>query len=140
MKDWKSWFDMMSIVSDPETWKGEPVRATISIEEERYQAYKARLIEEGFIEANPKRWVRPVFADVLNVFIDKLCRDKPLKEITDLAERFFDHWDSVDWMDGKKRVKSVNGRINTWIKNNEKYKKSNGNGLASYDNDSTNWG
>jgi len=107
---------------------------------EIYGMIKDHLIDEGFIEANPKRWVRPLIDDICAVFHDKLHRKMTYEARQDLAERFFDHWDSVDWMDGKKRVKSVNGRINTWIKNNEKYKKSNGNGLASYDNDSTNWG
>lgn len=109
MKDWKEWFKQAEFIDEGY--------------EDQYQAYKARLIDEGYIVANPKKWVRPLFIDVHKVFIDKLLDEKTLTEIVDLAERFFDHWDSVDWMDGKKRVKSVNGRINTWIKNNEKFKR-----------------
>ena len=99
MKDWKEWF------------KSEN-------REDRYQAYKARLIEEGFIEANPKRWVKPDKNDVLWHFSDKGIGG-------DEAEKFWDYYESIDWYTkGKVRIKSWKGRANTWIKNNEKYKRS----------------
>ncbi len=43
----------------------------------------------------------------------------------DDAVKFFDYWDSLDWKVKNTRIKSWKGRANTWIKNNEKYKKSN---------------
>ncbi len=36
-----------------------------------YEVFKQRLIEEGFIEANPKRWVRPERHHVNAHFCDK---------------------------------------------------------------------
>ena len=112
MKDWKEWFD----VSDTALCHGYD-----TMEEERYQAYKARLIEEGFIEANPKRWVRPNSEDVTLYFIDKIGRGR---DSVDMADSFMNHWDSVDWYTkGKVRIKSWKGRANTWIKNNEKFKR-----------------
>jgi len=130
MKDWKEWFKI-----------AKTVHSDIA-EEGRYQAYKARLIEEGFIEANPKRWVRPTLDHITDSFISKMVpknsAEKCLSE--NMALKFYNHWNDLDWYRGKTRMKSYGGSINTWIKNNEKYKKSNGGGLAGYDNESTNWG
>ena len=106
-------------------------------EGEEYTALRtqiiADLIELGYVEANPKRWVRPDLNDIKWYFSEKGSDDLD-------AIKFFDYWDGLDWMARKTRIKSWKGRANTWIKNNEKYKKSNGSGLASYDNESTNWG
>jgi len=91
-------------------------------EDEIYQKFKQRFIEEGFIEANPKRWVRPKFVDIYTMFDDKLKDKKTIQEIRALSEGFYNHWNDLDWYRGKTRMKSYGGSINTWIKNNEKYK------------------
>jgi hypothetical protein len=87
-------------------------------EDEIYQKFKQRFIEEGFIEANPKRWVRPTKSEIGDYFCEK-------RAALDDAVKFFDYWDSLDWKVKNTRIKSWKGRANTWIKNNEKYKKSN---------------
>lgn len=86
--------------------------------EENYQYFKQRLIDEGYIEANPKRWVRPTKSEIGDYFCEK-------RAALDDAVKFFDYWDSLDWKVKNTRIKSWKGRANTWIKNNEKYKKSN---------------
>ena len=83
-----------------------------------YADFKDQLIEEGFIEANPKRWVRPDLNDIKWYFSDKGSDDLE-------AVKFFDYWDSLDWKRGKARIKNWKLTANTWIKNNEKYKGSN---------------
>ena len=130
MKDWKEWFN----VRDSALCHGYD-----TMEEDRYQAYKARLIEEGFIEANPKRWVRPTMEEVTKYFVEHDFKMRIIITDDDI-QNFYDYWDSLDWKRGKARIKNWKLTANTWIKNNEKYKKSNGSGLASYDNESTNWG
>ena len=67
MKDWKEWFRSVEILKQIPTGN-----LKTNEEEHRYQAYKARLIEEGFIEANPKRWVRPKESDVEFYFADSI--------------------------------------------------------------------
>ena len=101
-------------------------------EDEIYQKFKQRFIEEGFIEANPKRWVRPDISEVENYFIAKIGgiglggdTDSIIKEAMAQSDKFYWYWDDLDWMVRKTRIKSWKGRANTWIKNNEKYKKSN---------------
>ena len=85
-----------------------------------YKSFKKKLIEEGFIEANPKRWVRPKINDCMDFFTGKLG----LSDQTYVtAHEFFNYWDDLDWMVRKTRIKSWKGRANTWIKNNEKYKR-----------------
>ena len=109
MKDWKEWFknkDKLDFINESE--------------EDRYQAYKARLIDEGFIEANPKRWVRPLQNDVYLYFIEKMGRGR---ESIESSGKFYDYWDGLDWKVKNTRIKSWKGRANTWIKNNEKYKR-----------------
>ena len=84
-------------------------------EDEIYQKFKQRFIEEGFMEANPKRWVRPNKSEIGDYFGEK-------RAALDDAVKFFDYWDSLDWKVKNTRIKSWMGRANTWIKNNEKYK------------------
>jgi len=89
-----------------------------------YEVFKTQLIEDGFIEANPKRWVRPERHIVNAHFCDKhpaVLEHHRYEE----ADKFWDYYESIDWYTkGKVRIKSWKGRANTWIKNNEKYKKS----------------
>ena len=113
MKDWKEWFKQRQLSTQSE--------------EDRYQAYKARLIEEGFIETNPVRWVRPLQNDVDLYFIEKMGRGKGS---VDASGEFYNYWDSLDWKVRNTRIKSWKGRANTWIKNNEKYKGSNTGGFV----------
>ena len=108
--------------------------------DEDYFNIRDRLIEDGFIEANPKRWVRHKKEEVYDYFHLKLYPNlKGPSSILSISEKFYDYWDGLDWKVRNTRIKSWKGRANTWIKNNEKYKRSNGNGLASYDNNSTDW-
>jgi len=86
--------------------------------DEDYFNLRDRLIEDGFIEANPVRWKKPTIGEVREHFISKKrsCSD---------ADKFYNHWDSVDWYTkGKVRIKSWRGRAATWIGNN--YDKNNG--------------
>ena len=91
-------------------------------EDEIYQKFKQRFIEEGFIEANPKRWVRPKFVDIYELFDEKLSGKKTIQEIRDISGEFYNHWNDLNWYRGKTRMKSYGGSINTWIKNNERFK------------------
>lgn len=92
---------------------------------ELYGHIKSQLIEDGFIEANPKRWVRPELVDIMKYFVKDVKQGYcGLKEEV-MAKEFFDYWESLDWYAKKTRIKSWKGRANTWIKNNEKYKRSN---------------
>ena len=134
MKEWKEWFENKS----RKAVSGGFVRTPC--EEDRYQAYKARLIEEGFIESKPVRWVRPKREEIIEYFfVSNKTQSLSCGDQKEMAIKFFDYWDSLDWKRGKARIKNWKLTANTWIKNNEKYKRSNGNGLASYDNNSTDW-
>ena len=100
---------------------------------ELYDHFKFQLIDDGFIEANPKRFKAPTIDEVRQHFISKKrsCAD---------ADKFYNHWDSVDWYTkGKVRIKSWKGRAATWIGNNyeknSKYSKPN-----ELDDESTSWG
>ena len=97
----------------------------LKFEGEEYTALRkqiiADLIELGYIEANPKRWVRPVYEDVENRFVSNMVPRSNIEmdACKAMAKKFFNHWESVDWYTkGKVRIKSVNGRIATWIGNN----------------------
>jgi hypothetical protein len=92
--------------------------------EENYQYFKQRLIEEGFIEANPKRWVRPDKSDIRRYFFEhELLQHVDIKDTNVIADNFYQYWNDLDWYAKKTRIKSWKGRANTWIKNNEKYKR-----------------
>ncbi len=95
-------------------------------EDEIYQKFKQRFIEEGFMEANPKRWVRPDKSDIRRYFFEhELLQHVDIKDTNVIADNFYQYWNDLDWYAKKTRIKSWKGRANTWIKNNEKYKKSN---------------
>ena len=93
----------------------EMIGQTVDIDD-LYKAFLARMIDDGFIEANPKRWVRPTKSEIGDYFCEK-------RAALDDAVKFFDYWDSLDWKVKNTRIKSWKGRANTWIKNNEKYKR-----------------
>ncbi len=82
-----------------------------------YELFKQRLIEEGYIEANPKKWVRPEVDHVVAHFV---ANESTVKE----AHSFYGYWNELDWKRGKTRMKCFKRSANTWIKNNEKFKRS----------------
>lgn len=103
-----------------------------------YAEFKEELIEEGFIEANPKKWVRPKREDVNDYFVVKLIP----KSLADMhsahgqSDQFYEYWDGLDWKVRNTRIKSWKGRAATWIKNNEKFKRNDSqrfNGLSAAD-------
>ena len=140
MKDWKEWFEInlgiTNTVVDDE-WK-DPYPGSIDIQE-MYQAFKGRLmselIDEGYIEANPKKWVRPDSIDVYKYFDEKGV-DRPEAE----CAIFYNYWESKDWYRGKTRIKNWKSAASTWIKNNEEYKRVNTRNNQEYDHSSTKWG
>lgn len=85
-----------------------------------YESFKQRLINEGYIEANPVRFIRPDIEDVKVYFSDKGSDGVR-------AQDFYNHWESLNWYRGKTRVKNWKLTANTWIKNNEKNTRPNGN-------------
>jgi len=103
----------------------EMIGQTVDIDD-LYKAFLARMIDDGFIEANPKRWVRPKEDEIYHLFCLKLkvVSSEDYKRAGELAKGFYNHWNDLDWYRGKTRMKSYGGSINTWIKNNEKYKRS----------------
>lgn len=106
--------------------------------EENYQYFKQRLIEEGFIEANPKRWVRPTDVEIYELFNEKLKNKLPSLQICDMSEEFYNYWNGLNWYRGKTRMKSYTASINTWIKNNAKHQANKR--PDQIDDDSTSWG
>jgi len=94
-------------------------------EKNLYDEFKAELIDEGFIEANPKPFKRPERGDVEKHFKDKLSGKMHEWDACSMATRFYNHWDSLNWYSGKTRIKSWKGRAATWIGNN--YGSQNGN-------------
>lgn len=92
----------------------EMIGQTVDIDD-LYKAFLARMIDDGFIEANPKRWVRPEVDHVVAHFVAK---ESTAKE----AHSFYGYWNELDWKRGKTRMKCFKRSANTWIKNNEKYK------------------
>ena len=86
---------------------------------ELYDHFKFQLIDDGFIEANPKRFVKPKIEDVRKYFFEheKLAHIG-IDGTKEMAKRFYNHWDSLNWYSGKTRIKSWKGRAATWIGNN----------------------
>jgi len=113
MMDWKEWFEDISIIS-----KTDICTITTGAEEDRYQAYKSRLIEEGYIVDNPVRWVRPTRNEIFMLFNEKLPLKIQEHRVRDMSTDFYDYWDGLDWFRGKTRMKSYKGSISTWIGNN----------------------
>jgi len=85
---------------------------------ELYESFKKQLIEEGFIEANPKRWQRPTRNEIYNLFKEKLPLDIQEDRVRNMSTEFYDYWDGLDWFRKKTRMKSYKGSISTWIGNN----------------------
>lgn len=101
--------------------------------DEDYFNLRDRLIEDGYIVTNPKRFSRPDIQDVLWYFHEKGIGD-------DMARQFYSYWDGLDWMVKNTRIKSWKGRAANWIKKNEEYKRNDSSGVNGYDHESTNWG
>jgi len=100
----------------------EMIGQTVDIDD-LYKAFLARMIDDGFIEANPKRWVRPDKSDIRRYFFEhELLQHVDIKDTNVIADNFYQYWNDLDWYAKKTRIKSWKGRANTWIKNNEKYK------------------
>jgi len=111
MKDYELWFD-------------DAACKDVNYEN-MFIAFKERLIDEGFIEANPKRWVRPDKNEVYDYFSKKIATNHVEDwKSREMADGFYNYWDSKEWYRGKTRIKKWKSAASTWIGNN--YDKSNG--------------
>lgn len=135
MKDWKQWFrDFVSFSGTEYSASWDSYSTSDVKTDDIYEAFIARMIDEGYVVANPKKWVRPDIEEVTCYFVSKIGGDVGVIK----AEEFYNHWDSLDWMVRKTRIKSWKGRAATWIKNNENYK--NNRKPNQLDDESTSWG
>lgn len=127
MKDYKEWFKRF----EDYKFVGTYYECTQSTDiEGMYQAFIARATAEGYMLPKDERWVRPEIEDIKNYFHEKISGHtiQAVQEINLMADGFYNHWDSLDWMWRKTRIKSWKGRAATWIKNNEKYKRNDSKG------------